>query len=175
MTDTINKRTCLFLQCTFLLFLRQLLHLFPFLLEPVFSSFFAKLKQGKLLGCIVHNHQCALFGKAFHLEDERFFRHGAVHQQAVVDEDGGGVSGKAFRQCDGIGFDEVAVFRFLLLQPHAHVDKDDDYENHGKGKDAVAYHKLFVGIQVVCHNCKKLNACANVMIKIERTDNLFNN
>ena len=81
MTDTINKRTCLFLQCTFLLFLRQLLHLFPFLLEPVFSSFFAKLKQGKLLGCIVHNHQCALFGKAFHLEDERFFRHGAVHVQ----------------------------------------------------------------------------------------------
>lgn len=95
---------------------------------------FAKLKQGKLLGCIVHNHQCALFGKAFHLEDERFFRHGAVHQQAVVDEDGGGVSGKAFRQCDGIGFDEVAVFRFLLLQPHAHVDKDDDYEITAKAR-----------------------------------------
>ena len=49
------------------------------------------------------------------------------------------------------------------------------YSQDGKGKDAVAYHKLFVGIQVVCHNCKKLNACANVMIKIERTDNLFNN
>ena len=120
-------------------------YLFSFLLEPVFSSFFAKLKQGKLLGCIVHNHQCALFGKAFHLEDERFFRHGAVHQQAVVDEDGGGVSGKAFRQCDGIGFDEVAVFRFLLLQPHAHVDKDDDYENHGKGKDAVCVAIFFIG------------------------------
>ena len=174
MTDTINKRTCLFLQCTFLLFLRQLLHLFPFLLEPVFSSFFAKLKQGQLLGCIVHNHQCALFGKAFHLEDERFFRHGAVHQQAVVDEDGGGVSGKAFRQCDGIGFDEVAVFRFLLLQPHAHVDKDDDYENHGKGKDAVAYHKLFVGIKTMCHIRLVLRNTANVMNKIEPEDKHLN-
>ena len=51
----------------------------------------------------------------------------------------------------------------------------ENNENNCKGQDAVAYHKLFVGIQVVCHNCKKLNACANVMIKIERTDNLFNN
>ena len=40
---------------------------------------------------------------------------------------------------------------FPLLQPHAHVDKDDNYKNHGESKDAVAYHKLLVGIQSVCH------------------------
>ena len=78
-------------------------------------------------------------------------------------------------QGDGVRFDKVPVFIFLLLQAQAHVNEDDDNENNCKGQDAVAYHKLFVGIQVVCHNCKKLNACANVMIKIERTDNLFNN
>ena len=58
---------------------------------------------------------------------------------------------ESFRQCDGVCLDEVAFSFFPLLQPHAHVDKDDNYKNHGESKDAVAYHKLLVGIQSVCH------------------------
>ena len=41
-------------------------------------------------------------------------------------------------------------------QAQAHVNEDDDNENNCKGQDAVAYHKLFVGIQVVCHKDKVL-------------------
>ena len=46
----------------------------------------------------------------------------------------------------------MAFALFLPLQAHAHVDEDNDNENYGKSKDAVAYHKLFVGIQVMYHD-----------------------
>lgn len=133
------------------LFLCQLLHLFPFLLKAVVAAPFAQFKEGELFGGIVHNHQGTLFGEAVHFEDEGFFGDGSVHQQAVVDVDGGGISGEAFGEGDGVGFDEVTVFALFLLQPHAHIDEDDDHEDDGKGEDAVAYHELFVGVQTVCH------------------------
>ena len=34
-------------------------------------------------------------------------------------EKGSGISGKSFRQCDGVCLDEVAFSFFPLLQPHA--------------------------------------------------------
>ena len=59
---------------------------------------------------------------------------------------------------------------FRCCSPHAHVDKDDNYKNHGKGKDAVAYHKLFVGVQSVCHGLKRFfKNGTNVMNKFEPT------
>lgn len=45
-----------------------------------------------------------------------------------------GISGKSFRQCDGVCLDEVAFSFFPLLQPHAHVDKDDNYKITAKAR-----------------------------------------
>lgn len=132
-------------------FLRQLLHLFPLFLKAVVAAPFAQFKEGEFFGGVVHNHQGTLFGEAVHFEREGFFGDGPVHQQAVVDVDGGGISGEAFGEGDGVGFDEVTVFTLFLLQPHAHIDEDDDHEDDGKGENAVADHELFVGVQAVCH------------------------
>ena len=48
------------------------------------------------------------------------------------------------------------------------------YSQDGKGKDAVAYHKLFVGIKTMCHIRLVLRNTANVMNKIEPEDKHLN-
>lgn len=42
---------------------------------------------------------------------------------------------------------------FLPLQAHAHIYENDYDENDCKSQYAVAYHKLLVGIEVMCHEC----------------------
>ena len=123
-----------------------------------------------VLRCVIDNHQCALFGKAFYLDGERLFGDVPVDQQAVIDKNGGGVAGKPAGEGDGIYFIENPVFRFSLLQPHAHVNEDYDYEDDGKGKNTVAYHKLFVGVKTMCHIRDSFKNIANVVIKIEPAD-----
>ena len=93
-----------------------------------------------------------MLGKPFYLDIERLFTDAPVCQHAVIEKNGDGIAGKAFHQSDVVGFGKVAFALFLPLQAHAHVDEDNDNEYYGKSKDAVAYHKLFVGIQVMYHD-----------------------
>ena len=45
----------------------------------------------------------------------------------------------------------MAFRLFLFLEPQTHIDEDNHYKNNGKRKDSIAYHKLLVRIQTMCH------------------------
>ena len=51
-----------------------------------------------------------------------------------------------------VSFYEVAFFLFFALQPHTHIDKDDYNKNNGECQNTIAYHKLLISVQTMCHN-----------------------
>ena len=149
---------------------RQLLHLPVLLLEPVRSAPLAQLEQRQLLRRIVHNQQRTLLGEAPDVDTERLLGDSLVDKHAVVDQQRKRIPHEPPGQRNRIHLDEVA-FRILLpLQAQAHVDKDHHDENHSKSQYAIAYHKLLVSVQTMCHNKSNLEVRANVTIKIKPID-----